>query len=495
MRRERAVEKPSVMGYPAVSKSWLALLLTLIGATGAGVAIVDVKPDTFAAIVGGLTLLIVYVTIALRRQQAALVIGLFLLYNPVFSYFFLLLKAFSGGRIRVMLSLLVALVLMIAAFRERFVKGDLGVLSGPPLFKYIVAWLYFPLLGFAIGILFGNPPTEIFAELAPILEFVAYFWISSRILRSSNDAKRVIMSLVLWGGLVAAIEVFLYAAYGMRFALRVESGGLLLSRLTDFMPVLLFPIGSTYVLALRHDPLRRWIGLATISMGAAIFLGFYRSVWISVLAGLLFVALLLLARGWRLGTIVQGIARGTLLVVAVFAALSLLVHLGFLNPDIVSLGNILERFNVSRLAGSEAGSSFGRLIFVQDVVEQGLASFLWGHGLGAPFYSSRAAGWLPISDSPVFYLNILYELGLLAFISYLVLFIAMIKKSIRAFWHTRVYEDQLVSAGLLGGLLAASVQLGIFPSLLHFPIPAYVAVILMCLHRLDEAGIRLDEHL
>ena len=432
-------------------------------------------------IAGGCLLLAVYAWISLTNLRLALILSVMAAYNPFFSDHFLFAQAFRGGRQRVLLSALAVIVLFCACVIKQPETRAATAGSTRRLFTYMVAWLIFPLLGALVGLFFaGYPSAEVGAELLPLVEFVAYFYVAARIMRHPRDVRTVALYLALWVGLVSAIEVVRYSTSETLFALRVPvASGLWASRLTDFMLPILLPVGFAFSVIGERKLQRRLTAVATICMGIAVWLSFYRTIWVSTGAALALWALLAVKRGARLQRTAPTLLRAALVAVLMLSVSVVLIRAGSPVIERASLASVLSRFDPELLLGPEASSVGGRIDFVRDIIAASLAS-PWGQGMGAPFYSSRTGGWLRISDSPVLYLKLLYQLGVVPFALYVLLFGLVVREALRAFWRTRAYNGALLSAGVIGGLFGACVSLLVFPAVLHFPVGPCSAVLLVC---------------
>jgi uncharacterized membrane protein len=432
-------------------------------------------------LVGGFLLLAVYMGISLSNLRVGLILSIIFAYNPLYSYYYLFTQVFQGGRERVMISGITGLILFsICLIKTSQRKANTSDNTQLMLF-YMTAWLVFPLVGTIYGFtLTEYSIDEIGAELVPLLEFVLYFYVASRIIKHPRDARIVALSLALWAGTVAAIEVFQYATADALFALRVSiSGGGLVSRLTDFMLPMLLPVGIAFSF-FSQNRLQRWLAvIASLFMAIAVWISFFRTIWVSTLGGVVLAVFIILTRRAKTRNVAPMLVRGGLVGTVLLILLIVFIQSGSSVLDSISVGSVFYRFDANLLRGAEASSLAGRFDFVRDIVAGSLAA-PWGQGMGVPFYSNRWGGWLRISDSPVFYLKILYQLGVIPFLFYVLLFVSVLREVFKAYHRTLSYKDGHISAAIIGGLFGTCLSLSVFPALLHFPIGPCTAVLLVC---------------
>jgi hypothetical protein len=155
------------------------------------------------------------VGVTIRRPAWGLMLGAMVIYNPIFNYRFLLTHEFEGGSARATLSLAV-LVCLYAGLTASRIRDHRFRLSMPHL-PWQLSYVVLVLIGAAVGLIAGHDLRLVAADLFPVVEFTAYFPLVAVTCRNRDEASRLAIGLLLWGGLVAAIEVGLYVVVGDQF--------------------------------------------------------------------------------------------------------------------------------------------------------------------------------------------------------------------------------------------------------------------------------------
>jgi hypothetical protein len=175
----------------------------------------------------------------------------------------------------------------------------------------VIAVLMF---GTLVALFRGTSVRDIGSDLFPIVELFAFGYLIFWLIKDAATARRTIWMLLLWGGIVAGLELVLYLKVGYLFATRVLVGGCIFPRLDDFVPILLMP-GALMLLAVSRTPARGVLAAAAaVSIAMAITMSFFRTTWLASGIG---VASLLAASATQPRLIIRVVVAGAGLAVAV----------------------------------------------------------------------------------------------------------------------------------------------------------------------------------
>lgn len=398
------------------------------------------------------------------RPMWGLALGAMLIYNPAFNYRFLFTHEFEGGSIRALISLVVLACVYYGVIVNRHRNKTLipGRIEIPWQASYVVV----ALVGAVVGLLAGHDLRLIGSDLFPVIEFAAYFPLVGLACRNRDEAARFAVILLTWGGVVAAIDVVLYIFRGDLFASRfaLNGGSTLIHRLDDFMPALLLPVTVVIAILTRERALRIGATAVSVCLGAATILSFFRSLWLglfvaaAVMLVIAFAGQIRRIRVTRQAAIVGAASGGVALVV--------LAVMSFVQVS----GSSILSLVVSRALHVEKTSGTAR---VDDNIT--LLSMFSAHPVGIGLGGVSPSG--PLFSASDYYLTTAVELGVVGLFLLIAMGIVFVDVN---YWRYRMATDRLIRAlilGSIGSFTCMEVTLLTFPSLLHYPIPAYLALL------------------
>lgn len=413
----------------------------------------------------GILLFFLFCCVTVYRLEFGLIISLCVIYNPVFNFYMLNLADFRGGSVRAGISVCCIFVLVLSIFIRYMFTSSL-TRDKTPIDILLILFLPCLLLSVLVAIFFGNEYREIFSEIVPFIEGGSFFFITGFIVKKQCQLNRVLRWIFYWLTLNFIIEVILYFIFWPRYYFRVDFGGLLLSRLVDFMVAIFWPIFLTYYLYTVKNIQKIFLGLSVLIGFVVIFLGFFRTVWLSVISICMFVCVMTAMDSKH--SLKNIIYLSCILLISIPVLTSLFANFtSFSNLNIVSL--LKDRVSAQQL--HEGSSYSGRLSSYVALATGALEKPLLGNGFGAKF-----AGGLPVSSSPNFFLNTLYEMGFISFLYLCFIYLFLMLILYRIWKQTNNLELKKMSLGILSGLLSLLVILNLFPCLLHFPLAPYMAV-------------------
>lgn len=455
---------------PRTKISLLSLFLAL--ATGASLALLALTTPEISrsalGIVGAGLGAVLFLVLCLVKPYLGLAAGLGVLYNPWFNYAYLYTRGWRGGATLAAITASIVLLLS-AALIVRAARGAKLERFPTPWDKPLLLFSLFPLIGLAHGFYRGNQPREILAELFPFAAFYAFFFLTPLALKSRREIKRVLLILSLWLSLSSLIGLILYFTRGYNFAFYILVAGGLIPRLSDFLPALLLPFAVAFLLTLKS----RWYiaYLPAALFIAVLILSYFRSLWLGVIAAITF--LLVLTKP----SAVKAVRFLGLLLLAgmIIFLLDAVVSYYSLYPNQAtvsqSLGERGEQTFV--LEGPLSNSTVGRWLAYRSLIDEIWRSPLLGKGLGGTF--QHYAGWTAfLSSAPNYYLSLGAQLGLPALLAFTALMLLFFREGLRRLGSQQDSAHKALVLGILAGFVSIGVVLLTFPSLLHYPLAAYL---------------------
>lgn len=394
---------------------------------------------------------------------AGLSVALVANYDPLFNYFYLYTREFEGGSLRALISLALMTTVAAAVLVRRFVAGGLSIprlrLAPGPL-----AYVLLVVVGVVTGLGLGNDIRLIGSDLFPVVEFVGFFVLAAIAVHTPRQLRALCWVVVVWGGIAAGIDVAIYGFAGNQLVshFALSGGSQLVKRLDDFMPTLILPLGVALLGAERAKFRSSLLSLLLMPMITATVLSFFRTLWLgSIVATLLLVAvsgnrsalLKRLVATVAVTAAILGVAGGTLLA-------------SVAGGDYSSLADLV----VGRIAYIEPTSSVARVEDNIDLLSSILGQPVFGLGLGGVLNGQ------PLFSTSNYYLSLTAELGVFAFLAFGATTLVFARRLLAVY---RMVNSELRESviGVAGSFAAMGVTLIAFPSLVHYPIPAYLGAL------------------
>src|SRR2546426_3106032 len=410
---------------------------------------------------------IILVRLYLWKPEWGLAVGLAALYNPYFNYLFLFTQEWRGGFVRGLMSLFIIMTISMAVLiRHSLQKRPYKIRT--PFGRWLIIWSVFPVMGFFNGLLLRNDLRLLLSDLFPIVEFYSFFFLACLTIRSKEQASRLVWILISAGAVTSLVEIIMYNTSGYTFVSKFAylGTGITPGRMDDFMPSLLFPL----VVGIMLQSKSKKATVLLCSYGgvflAVLLLGFFRSLWVGVLGSILFMF-------WKMGKGIYA-ALGKGLLILLLLGVGLLTLDWAIDAREISSGISGVDLIVGRLAYIEDTSGWYRIEQNAGVLAAILQSPLFGKGFGGTFFVDGDE--FALFSCPNYYLSLAAQLGvpailLLAFggVRIFKLFSAKLRTVPDPF-------DKGVFLGCLGSFAATALSILSFPSLLHYPIPAFLAV-------------------
>jgi hypothetical protein len=417
-------------------------------------------------VIGALIGCLVLSGVTVRRPAWGLILGAIIIYNPIFNYRFLFTHEFEGGSARATLSIAVLACLYIGIVVNRSRDPEFRI--SMPHIPWQVSYVVWAFIGAALGLIGGHDLRLVVADLFPVVEFAAFFPLVALTCRSRVEASRLAVALLIWGSIVAAIEVGLYIVAGDQFVSRFafNGGATLIHRLDDFIPALFLPLGVALAVQCRHSYVRVAAIAASTALTAATILSFFRSLWVGLFAALIVMLWIWFGSSIRLISFTRGLAVrlgvGAAIVVVVVGTLSVVK---------VSSGLSAMSLLISRMTHIESTSGSARIDDNRQLIQ-----LFQEHPLGIGLGGMSPSGY-PLFSTSDYYLSTAVELGIVGLLLIVAMTVTFVRRNYMRFrTESRPLMRGIVS-GTIGSYVCMAVTLLTFPSLLHYPITAFLAIL------------------
>ena len=432
------------------------------------------------------------VVVGLASPHVAFAVALACLYNPYFSFRYALSESFEGAGVRALFSLALLASLGFALFLRHSIH--------PHSDTRVRTFLDRPLMFFsglmvisAIHALFaGHDLRLILADLMPLLEFLGFFIIGAKVLRTPRQAMTFSTIILVLGTFTASILLVLYVLLGSTLTtdFLVGGTGIAVQRLTDFMPIVLLPFALG--MAIHAGTAKRlWLSMCIGILSATLIVGFWRSAWLAVVFALSFIV-------WSLSWDHQRSQRPTSIAVVVVVLGSVIfVVLPRLGLPIDPAEAVFARASSTRSTDSSA-----RLSEIRDLSIVIANKPILGTGFGATTVMTSTLP--PYADTlrhtgtvHNYYFALASQVGLLALLLFLwvPLRIFLVAKS--ALRQNLPGPQAGLLVGAVASFLAVGVAIAFNPIHLHFSLFAYLgalaALVTVLHHQHDELTSSLDQ--
>jgi hypothetical protein len=416
---------------------------------------------------------------ALYGSFVLLGLGLILSYNPVYMHYLLENGALGTIRIRFISFLLAATFLILNFFTVQSIN------PGKIYYKDLIApflLLCFFIFSSVFGFFSGNSFLWILMDSFPLIEFfLVYFCFYFMVFEQSGIIfKRIVVFLCAFLFFISITDLISYSylsfvknvSFG---ALRALIGDVTVNRLLDFVIPLFVPAFLYHSFVSKS----KFIKVVSFFLSLVALLSFFRTVYLAVIIGLIYFALLPRQKTEKRGRLVWLLVSGGGLGVVLF----------LVQVDGISLGSLfIDRF-VSIFDSSLSHS--GRIHHNVAMLQSVLVNPLFGVGLGGQYALSPGVS-TPVSVSSNYFLQLIVIMGLpggLLFIGYyLSVFIRATKLGLRldGCWEKIFFH----SCGSV--LLVMAVLLLLFPYTQQFPLMyifAFIASIVDRYHNVDSNNL------
>ena len=400
-------------------------------------------------------------------------LALICIYNPYNTYI-IFTNLLIYGRIRALISVFFIVLLSVGILLKASISKKIVRLK-TPLDIPLLLFLIFPVVGAVHGFFVGNSVRLILNELFPILEFTAFFFLTTLIIKDRRQCYTILKVIIGWLLIMASGGIIFYFFAHSSFAARalLVGSGLIVPRLYDFMPVILFPLLiGLYLYPEENKPksiIQNRIFILCISLIPllSLLLSFFRSLWIAIIGSLFFKFMLT----FRYKRQLKAALGAFLIAISIFLMIDLFIIPKTTIFDYHSLSSVVyERaFNLKedQVKAYSISARIKNNIFMLAVIYD---NPLIGIGLGSDVTNA----------APNYYLILACTMGLPAlffafWMGYIILILAL-----RRFKAASGIDKGWI-LGIAGSFVSVAILINSFPAILHFPIPAYMAVMLVCL--------------
>jgi hypothetical protein len=400
------------------------------------------------------------ILLAILRPDIYLLLSLISIYNP-FSIYITITKDWEGAIIRASISVAFITIFFIATLLKGTLRGKLSRFK-TPIDKLLLLFLIFPLVGMAYGFFQDYSVRMILADSFPILEFTAYFFLTTFIIKDGKQARKIIFGALIWILLIEIGELVFYFLGGYQeLSQQKILGGIVVKRLTDFMSAIALPLLMALYLCPGSTKKKKLLILLSFIPLIVIILSFFRSLWSGVLAALIFIL-------WMVGkykNCLRNLVIGLTIVGVIFLGANFFIAQKIFKEESI-LPMIFENVTGMLPTSYKVDKPFTRLNYDLHFISKIYESPIIGRGLGN----------FDIGAPTNYYLEIAYKMGIPALFSFLWIFFLFFKKAILLFNCTGFGVNKGLRLGILSAFIANAIVILSFPSLSHFPIMAYLGV-------------------
>jgi len=401
--------------------------------------------------------------LAIRYPILYLLLALISIFDPYYAYL-TITQHWEKTIIRASISVIFILIFSIATLLKGTLKEKLSRIR-TPIDKLLILFLIFPLIGIAYGFFQGYSTRMILADSFPILEFTAFFFLTTFIIKNEKQAHKIIFGVLIWLLLIELGEIIFYFFGGyQQLAYQRTLGGMVIKRLCDFMAVIALLLLMGLYLCPGSTKKKKLLILLSFIPLIVLILSFFRSLWMGVIFALIFIL-------WMVGKYKQCLK--TLILSLIILGAILLSANYFIAPKIFEGKSIFPMilegataiFPTSERAELVA-EPFNRLVYDWLFLSKIYESPIIGRGLGNE----------DIGAPSNYYLEIAYKMGIPALFFFLWIFFVFFKKTISLFKATPLGLNKGLRLGILSAFIANAIVIIAFPALSHFPIMAYLGV-------------------
>ena len=425
----------------------------------------------FSFAVGLVILLFLVFLLSTFYPNIFLLLALVSILNPYYLYL-LYTHTWRYASLRVGISSFFILLLFITVFLRGSLRGTIQRFK-TPLDTPLIAFLSFCAITTVYSFLLGNSFQLIFADLFPFLEFSAYFFIATILIKNLKQLNFILKGILAWLLLTSLGGIIFYFFSSHQLGYGAALGRIAVGRLADFMAAITLPLLAGlyfYVepkargLIIKQRLLIIFLSLIPL---LSLLIGFFRSLWIGVGGALIFIFLMILKKKRHL--------KAVFTVLILITILFFSIDYFFISKTQIFRGKTLSSLLLERVLHepSESSSIAGRFQQNPFLLSEIYKSPLIGKGFGT------------FSGFANFYLAIPYMMGLPALFFFFWLAFVFIKYSIQVFGNVQgIYKGWVL--GILASFVSTALSVLFFPAILHFPIPAYLGVLAACLFLLPK---------
>jgi hypothetical protein len=418
---------------------------------------------------------------------SSLILCLIATFNPYYVY--ITITSYWDGQYTRAVAEIVFLILFAFVFILKSVFGEKITRIKTPLDAPLIIFSIFLIFGTLYGFWQGYPWKIILADLEPMGEFIAFFFLTTLVVKNENQTKKVIIATLTWLILVGIGELIFYFApwwsggylkfgYG-HLGYSRTLGGMFLDRLNDFMSLISMCLLAALYLCPASVKNRTKNKLILISFVPLIvlFLGFFRSLWLGTIGAFVFILLMVGKYKKTIKTLILClIILGTILLITDCVLAKTL--LGGRSIILMFFEGIM-RLNpfVIKTMGVENYSEYSRLYQFNEFFQVIYKHPLIGTGFG------------PDTAAADYYLEIIYKMGIIAIFFFIWPFYIFFKRGISIFKSTEFGFNKGLRLGILASFVAVGIILFVYPGIGHFPLMVYLGVMVASFFSLNNKPI------
>jgi hypothetical protein len=364
-------------------------------------------------------------------------------------------------------------------------------LTRTPINTLLIIFFIGSLLSGFYGLSVGNDKRLILAEFFPIIELEFFFFITLIVVKTRRQLIRIFSLMWVWIVINVISDIILFTTTSGRYGVRIPIIGLEVNRIPCYMVPMFLMVFATVFLYAKNRKLRILLAGSIALSLIDISLSFWRSLYVGVIFGLVFVACKM--KGFKLKSKwVAGLLLAFLLIFSLGNYLSARNPESFKGATFSQL--VINRFvDIFRPEEAVHFSKSARAEHNKQIPYRIAERPLVGLGLGGSLIMSNGVKVWLINTSN-YYLNIAASMGLPALVLFMFTLLMFYKKSIMIYDSLILGLDKGLALGLLAGCMSMAVVFLTFPCLIHFPVMAYLGVYMAMVFNLSEI-VKREAHL
>ncbi|MDD5687516.1 MAG: O-antigen ligase family protein [Elusimicrobia bacterium] len=396
--------------------------------------------------------------------------GFFVAYNPIYIYYLMSHGALGGMTIRLAASSIFLLLIIFISFVVLTLKqnGKLKFKKSTLLSLMNVLFVFF-IIALIVGFIKGNGLKYLLLDTFPILEmFIIYYTIRlSPIIEDNYDFEKIFkwfgkyLFLMSVTGIVSYI-ILSFVKVTSFGALRAYVAGVTVNRMMDFIIPMFLPI---ILLMYKYKKRNLWFIALTIACAIITMLTFYRTIYLAVLLGVLYLSSRNLGNIFRILKVLIIISIITLFVLMVLQKNN---YLRFANKNILGLvkSRIISIYNPEKGIDTSASD---RLNSNKEMLLNIFSNFPSIAGLGG-YYINVDNQKTPYHFTSNYFLQVIALLGIPAGVFFIGIYLKTFFLSQKLAKNAQDLPSKMFFNGCTSILVVLFIILNIFPYVNYFPL-------------------------
>lgn len=396
--------------------------------------------------------------------------GFIIAYNPIYIYYLMSHGALGGITLRLAMGSVFLFSIIYLSFIVLFVKKNMKIkISKTPLFVLINILFIFFILGVTVGFVKGNNLKYLLLDVFPMLEmFIVYYVIKlSPIIQDNFDFGKLIKWFMLYLFLMSITGFISYVVLSFIKpvffgALRAYISGITVNRMMDFIIPLFLP---AILFFYKYIKKKYWAIILTITSAIVVLLTFYRTIYVAVFIGILYLLLINRSKIFRIfGTFI----KISILILLVLILLQKSNYFRYANANLYYLikSRIVSIYAPDKKIDISAAA---RISHNKEMLYNIFNNFPYIAGMGGEYQSSEGAK-IPYNFTSNYFLQVISLLGMPAGLLFILIYLRTFFLSHEFAKNAQDLTSRIFFNACASILVTLFVILNIFPYMNYFPL-------------------------